>query len=43
MADLSPDLIPNLTTDAAAMAAIHATSFDRPWTESLNPLYSGGL
>lgn len=33
MADLSPDLIPNLTSDAAAMAAIHATAFDRPWSE----------
>ena len=30
MADL---MTADLTTDAAAMAAIHATSFDRPWTE----------
>ena len=30
MADLTTA---DLTTDAAAMAAIHATSFDRPWTE----------
>lgn len=28
------DLTPSLTNDAAAMAAIHATSFDRPWSEA---------
>lgn len=33
MADLTADLTPSLTTDAAAMAATHATSFDRPWSE----------
>ena len=47
MADLSanptPNFTPNLTSDAAAMAAIHATSFDRPWTEiEFEELLAGG-